>query len=218
MKIKLTEQQVSNLINKVTGSHLPDIDFEKEAPNLMRVAKDLANPLYGAVDIGKRLLGKNKNDTSATHTQFAPNIPSGNQMMHPLGHKGTITSTFGNRNTGIAGASTDHKGIDIAAPSGSPVYAPLDGIVTDSRDTTPNDCGGFVQLSHINMGTKFCHLSRLVVNKGDKVKKGQIIAYSGGGANDPMHGNSSGPHLHYEILSKSGIPVDPISTEPNLTA
>jgi murein DD-endopeptidase MepM/ murein hydrolase activator NlpD len=64
--------------------------------------------------------------------------------------------------------------------------------------------------------TKFCHLRRLNVREGDKVKKGQIIGYSGGGRNDPMHGNSSGPHLHYEILDKSSIAMNPTSVDPNL--
>jgi murein DD-endopeptidase MepM/ murein hydrolase activator NlpD len=142
-------------------------------------------------------------------------------MMHPLGHKYPIYSGFGKRaapydpNTGKKGSS-DHKGVDITVKSGSAVYAPLDGTVLFSQDTTPNPCGGFIQLDHVSVQTKFCHLRSMIVKQGDKVKKGQVIGYSGGGRNDPHPGVSTGPHLHYEILNKSGVAQNPLSVQPSL--
>lgn len=204
MKLKLTEQQVKGLINNLTDQ---DIDMEKEAPGLANFAKLMA----------KGNIPSQPNTVPNQSPDYATDIPSGNEMMHPLGHKRPISSEFGMRNINVRGASTNHKGIDISTSSGSPVYAPLDGIVSASRDTTPNGCGGFIKLDHANVETKFCHLSRMVVNQGDNVKKGQVIGYSGGGRNDPHPGTSSGPHLHYEILNKSGIAMNPVSVEPNLT-
>lgn len=226
MKIKLTEQQFADLTQKIINA-VPedlgsDIDMEKDAPNLSKLIKTImANknagiptPTSVATDkIKNSIFNRNK---QTPNIKFAENIPSGSQMMHPLGHKEQITSLFGQRNTNVPGASKNHEGVDISAKSGSSVYAPLDGVVLDARDTTPNACGGFIRLEHINIETKFCHLSRINVNVGDKVKKGQIIGRTGGGPNDPMHGVSTGPHLHYEILNKSGVAMNPTSVEPNL--
>ena len=217
MKIKLTEQQIGGLVknfkNNISSTQSDDIDLERDAPNLSKLVKFITGSNADNTDNTNKNLNTNK---PISGSQFAKNIPSGSQMMHPLGHKEPITSPFGSRNPGIRGASTNHKGVDIATPSNSPVYAPLDGVVMDSRDTTPNACGGFIQLNHINVETKFCHLSRMVVQQGEKVKKGQIIGYSGGGRNDPHPGIASGPHLHYEILDKRGVAEDPLMVEPNL--
>lgn len=209
MKLKLTEQQLIKLaININEQVALQPLDIEKEAPNLSKLAQFIG-----------------KNQTVSTDSipgplnvddKFAPDIPDGDDMMHPLGHKTSITSPFGNRVTNIKGASTNHKGVDISTPSNSPVYAPLDGIVSASRDTTPNACGGFIKLDHSNIETKFCHLSSMSVKPGQKVKKGQVIGYSGGGKTDPHPGISSGPHLHYEILNKGGIAMNPTSVQRNL--
>jgi murein DD-endopeptidase MepM/ murein hydrolase activator NlpD len=201
MKLKLTEQQVRGLIKNLTEQ---EMDFEKEAPNLSKFAKFISGT-------------QSANTTQlpvSDEPQFAPDIPDGDDMMHPLGHKSGVSSNFGVRNSSIG--SSNHKGIDIPTASNSPVYAPLDGIVSSSRDTTPNACGGFIKLDHSMMTTKFCHLSRMVVQSGQKVKKGQIIGYSGGGKTDPHPGTSTGPHLHYEILNKSGIAMNPSSVQPNL--
>ena len=221
MKIKLTEQQIGGLVNSLKGD-ASDIDMEKEAPNLSKLVKFLMTNKSAEPDALSKNFSDNKNGgllskiKNISTNKFAKNIPKGDQMMHPLGHKEPITSWFGSRNTGIRGATKNHKGVDISTPSNSPVYAPLDGVVLDSRDTTPNACGGFIKLDHINVETKFCHLGKMIVRQGEKVKKGQIIGYSGGGRNDPHPGISSGPHLHYEILDKSGIAMNPVSVEPNL--
>jgi len=219
MKVKLTEQQLVNIAKNLKDNtptpQVGDVDFEKEAPNLTKLIKTLMVNKDAAPDnISKNTLPNTSK--SVSEPEFIKIIPKGNQMMHPLGRKGPITSPFGSRNTGISGASKNHKGVDISTRSGSPVYAPLDGVVLYSRDTSPNACGGFIKLNHTNLETKFCHLRRLNVREGDNVKKGQIIGYSGGGKNDPMRGISSGPHLHYEILNKSGIAMNPTSVEPNL--
>jgi murein DD-endopeptidase MepM/ murein hydrolase activator NlpD len=202
MKLRITEQQVKSLIQNLNEQ---DLDLGAETPNLSKLAKIMSAGADTDTPTGT---------IPDTTPNFVPKIPVGDKMMHPLGHAGNITSNFGYR-TGSIGSS-NHQGIDISTPSGSPVYAPLDGVVISSRDTTPNACGGFVKLDHDSIETKFCHLSQLNVKEGQQVKKGQIIGYSGGGQNDPMRGTATGPHLHYEIRNKSGIAMNPTTVQPNL--
>jgi len=110
-----------------------------------------------------------------------------------------LTSGFGPRNIG-GNASKNHMGCDLGVPSGTPVYSVANGKVIAARDTSPNGCGGFVKIQHKDYSTKYCHLKRWDVKKGDEVSKGQQIGISGGASNDPFRGNSMGAHLHYEVL------------------
>jgi hypothetical protein len=110
------------------------------------------------------------------------------------------------------GGRRSHAGIDLAAKSGTEVLAPLDGEVFDSaiRD---NACGGTIAVDHGNINgkkikTRFCHNSKLLKNKGDTVKKGDVIAISGGGRKDVGRGTSTGPHIHFEEY-ENGSPVNP---------
>jgi murein DD-endopeptidase MepM/ murein hydrolase activator NlpD len=209
MKLKLTEKQVEGLVKLLTEQEVkPLLNQNSSQPNSIATDK-LLDYLYG---IGGASIEGIKQLTSTMPTDPLP--PDGSDLMHPLGHKSKITSNFGPRE-GSAGSS-DHKGVDIATISGSPVYAPADGKVTEARDTTPNGCGGFIELEHSNYKTKFCHLRLWIVRKGDKVKQGQIIAYTGGGPDDPYRGTSTGPHLHYEILNTSDVALNPTKVEPNL--
>lgn len=218
MKIALTEQQVKNLATNVLASSNGsnpfegiDTEIQKVAPNLSKLGK-----LLSGVYKGKPMDFSSPMDPS-DGADISPEILKslGTDMLHPLGKKMDISSTYGQRNTSVG--SKNHKGVDIAAPSGSPVYAPLDGVVLASRDTSPNGCGGFVKLDHDKIITKFCHLRKLVASEGQRVKKGQLIGYSGGGKNDPMRGVATGAHLHYEILDKSsGIAMNPMTVQKNL--
>lgn len=197
MKIILREEQVKKLINNVIN--------EEESSDTGSLV-NFFQKLVGGSD--------NSSSNSTDNSQFSPEIPSGSELMHPLGRKTRISSGFGKRNPVVG--SKNHKGVDISTPSGSKVYAPNDGRVIAAKDTTPNGCGGFVEIDHGNMKTKFCHLRQWVVNSGDTVKKGQLIGYSGGGKNDPYRGTSSGSHLHYEILNSNNIAMNPISVQNNL--
>jgi len=198
------------------AARFDDIDIEGDAPNLAKFLKGMKNP----DDLLAKLQGEDPGTPSAPSapgrkgTNIAALIPKGTEMMHPLGHKTRISSNFGRRN--VAVGTKNHKGVDLSTPSGSPVYAPLDGVVTKSLDTTPNACGGHIRIDHGNLETKFCHLSRMIVRKGQKVKKGEIVGYSGGGKGDPHPGTSTGPHLHYEILGPNGIALEPTDIQSNL--
>ena len=115
---------------------------------------------------------------------------------------GRITSHFGYRNTGIRGASTNHKGIDIAVPSGTPIYAADGGTVTFSGY---KGAMGYVII--IDHGNGFCtyyeHNASLLVSAGAHVYKGQQIAKAG------RSGVASGVHCHFGITYR-GSYVNPL--------
>jgi murein DD-endopeptidase MepM/ murein hydrolase activator NlpD len=113
-----------------------------------------------------------------------------------------LTSGFGMRTHPVLGGRRQHRGIDLAAPTGTPVYATADGVV--SRADWYSSYGLYISLEHgAAMQTRYAHLSRLAVAAGDSVKKGDLIGYVG------STGRSTGPHLHYEVRVE-GLAVNPI--------
>ena len=104
---------------------------------------------------------------------------------------GTITSEFGEREATIAGMTTDHKGIDIAANTGTNIKAAMAGTVSVSEENS--EYGKFIKIVNGDIMTVYAHCKTLKVKVGDKVKLGQTIATVG------STGNSTGPHLHFEI-------------------
>jgi murein DD-endopeptidase MepM/ murein hydrolase activator NlpD len=115
---------------------------------------------------------------------------------------GKITSSFGDsRFSPSSGGARPHKGIDISAPVGTPITATADGVVNFAG--RESEYGLVIRLDHGHgYSTVFGHLKDLFVKTGDKVIQGQTIATVG------MSGNSTGPHLHYEVLIQSN-PVNP---------
>lgn len=112
-----------------------------------------------------------------------------------------LTSGFGMRNHPIFGGRRAHKGLDLAAPIGTPIRASADGTV--SKAEWFSGYGLFVSLEHGGeIQTRYGHMSRLNVYNGQQVKKGDVIGYVG------STGNSTGPHLHYEVRI-DGVAVNP---------
>jgi murein DD-endopeptidase MepM/ murein hydrolase activator NlpD len=100
-----------------------------------------------------------------------------------------------------AGMAPGHTGVDIAARQGDPVWAAADGEVTFAG--WDNYFGNKIEIRHSDkISTLYGHNAKLLVKAGDKVKQGQVIALVG------STGQSSGPHLHYEV-KVNGIPADP---------
>lgn len=114
---------------------------------------------------------------------------------------GDVTSRFGWRNSPMGGGSDYHPGIDIANSIGTPIVATADGKVVESGRAS-----GYGQLVHIDHGngieTLYGHNSQLIVQVGQLVKKGQLIAYMG------STGYSTGSHVHYEVRV-NGTAVNP---------
>ena len=119
----------------------------------------------------------------------------------PLDHT-TMTSGFGMREHPILGGRRNHKGVDLAAPSGTPVYATADGVVAKAEWFS--GYGNYIQIEHgAELETRYGHLSGYAVHSGDHVHKGELIGYVG------STGRSTGPHLHYEVRV-AGDAVNPV--------
>ena len=106
-----------------------------------------------------------------------------------------ISSNFGMRKHPISGYNKMHKGVDFAAPTGTPIYAGGNGIVEFIGNN--GGYGKYIRIRHNNeYKTAYAHLSRYEkgISKGVRVNQGETIGYVG------STGNSTGPHLHYEIL------------------
>lgn len=124
-------------------------------------------------------------------------IPSRNPL-----ENATLTSNFGMRTHPVLGGRRGHKGIDLSAPTGTPIYASADGVVT--RADWFSSYGLYISLDHgASLETRYGHLSRLNVAEGQEVKKGDLIGYVG------STGRSTGPHLHYEVRI-AGVAVNPV--------
>jgi murein DD-endopeptidase MepM/ murein hydrolase activator NlpD len=114
---------------------------------------------------------------------------------------GFFSDGFGWRRDPIDGSREFHKGVDIVAPSGTPVRAAADGLVTAAGRMA--GYGTMVHLAHgYGLGTRYGHLSRVLVTPGQRVKRGDVIGMVG------STGRSTGPHLHYEVF-RAGNQVDP---------
>ena len=106
-----------------------------------------------------------------------------------------LSSSFGMRKHPISGYNKMHKGVDFAAPTGTPIYAGGNGIVEFIGNN--GGYGKYIRIRHNNeYKTAYAHLSRYEkgISKGVRVNQGETIGYVG------STGNSTGPHLHYEIL------------------
>jgi murein DD-endopeptidase MepM/ murein hydrolase activator NlpD len=182
---KFTNRQVSNVgyvipVNASTAIEIPvpaprSFNLKTAAPQASQIATNSATAVQSNTE------------------QTTP--PVG--MMWPA--RGAFTSGYGRR------WGRMHKGIDIAAPVGTPIVAVADGVVTVSGW----DAGGFgkrIDIQHAD-GTRtlYGHNSRLLVAVGQHVKQGQQISAMG------STGRSTGPHLHFEFHSTGGNAVNPIA-------
>ena len=115
--------------------------------------------------------------------------------------EGRITSAYGYRINPFSHHREFHKGIDIANALGTPIKAPADGVVVQIG-WKRRGLGHYLEISHGEISTKFGHCQKFLVKKGERVKRGQIIALIGNS------GMSTGSHLHYEVRIKNR-PVNP---------
>ncbi len=125
----------------------------------------------------------------------------------PLEKKFPLGSGFGPRGA-LAGGKIkahNHKGQDIAAPMGTKVKSVDDGEVVRSTPTEQSGgYGNFIVIKHKDYYSAYGHLSKREVQKGDKVKRGELIGLVG------STGQSTGPHLHFEIRkTENGGQIDP---------
>ena len=118
-----------------------------------------------------------------------------------------ISSTFGGRQHPIHGRWMGHKGVDYAAPTGTPIHSTADGVIEFAG--TQSGYGNVIIVRHSDKYTTlYAHQSRMApgMRKGVKVSQGELIGYVG------STGWATGPHLHYEFRI-AGQPVDPLSVD-----
>lgn len=129
------------------------------------------------------------------YLDFIKSVPLGTPV------PGRLTSPFGRRSDPFTGKPAMHDGLDIHNRTGTRIKAPAAGVVTTSNYNRFN--GNYLIVDHGNgFKTRYLHLQRSLVKKGDRVERGQEIGLLGN------TGRSTGPHLHYTILY-NGDPIDP---------
>ncbi|WP_337661271.1 peptidoglycan DD-metalloendopeptidase family protein [Erythrobacter sp. Alg231-14] len=118
---------------------------------------------------------------------------------------GPISSRYGMRRHPILGYRRMHSGMDFRAGHGTPIVAVTDGRVQSAGRA--GGCGNAVKLDHGGgLATRYCHMSRMAVRRGQQVRRGQVIGYVG------STGLSTGPHLHYEMY-RGGRAINPASVD-----
>ena len=140
---------------------------------------------------------------------YDPDGETGKRFLtrRPVQGGGRLASRFGSRVHPIFKTRRMHTGVDLASKTGTPIYASGDGIVEKAQWLS--GYGKYVELKHVNgFETGYGHMSRIAdgMKPGVKVRQGQIIGYVG------STGNSTGPHLHFEI-KVNGRFVDPLSVK-----
>ncbi|MFR1710077.1 MAG: M23 family metallopeptidase [Clostridium sp.] len=179
----LNESEISNKIvehNDANDNSLVSFTVTKENP-VKYIQKTNAQVAFTTLSRG--------------NTELNREVFLHNSITTPI--KGILTSTFGEQREGYY-----HKGIDLAATTGTKIQAALDGTVSFSG--VADGYGKVVIIDHSdNLQTVYAHCNKLNVSAGEQVLRGQVIAEVGN------TGDSTGPHLHFEI-KVDGAPIDPL--------
>ena len=198
-----TRQNFSDFVksySQITDKYASSISRGNSSSNQTTAASDLMQlnrlieEMSSSYDSDKEVAAKLEKSNTALEN-YVDSLPT------LLPARGVISSNFGMRIHPTTKKNTQHNGIDIAADTGDPILAAASGIVTSSGYMS--GYGYAVIIDHQNgFKTLYGHASKLLVDKGEKVKKGQVIAKVG------STGRSTGPHLHFE-LQVNNKAVDP---------
>jgi len=171
----LYEQQVDQITGEVVGTEL-------HYAGLILSGKQLGYYRYD--HDGSRVGWYDRTGNSAARTLIRTPISGAR-----------LSSSYGMRRHPVSGYNSMHRGVDVAAPTGTPIIAAGSGVVTEAG--WYSSYGRYIRIRHNSTyDTAYAHMSRIArgVRAGARVEQGQVIGYVG------STGRSTGPHLHYEIL------------------
>jgi murein DD-endopeptidase MepM/ murein hydrolase activator NlpD len=181
-KYGLTRMRYASSLTQISESdRIRRLEYAEASKSTMNTISN------AALDDGMSSTGMSQSTPGGTFTlgnQF------GNTQTSGFGPR-RRPSTFGGKQ-----GSKNHGGIDYGVPTGTKIRAQADGKVIFAG--SKGGYGFYLQIDHGPVVTAYGHLSKIFVRVGDIVTKGQVVALSGGGKNDPGRGNSSGAHVHFE--------------------
>ena len=205
-------------IERIIGMFAYDVDMTKkitagDSIELLRTPPDAEGDselLYVGLTLGDTVRQFYRFATADGVVDFYdPDGETGKRFLNrrPLEGGGTLRSRFGYRIHPIFKTRRLHTGVDLAARTGTPIYAAGDGVISYYK--WQSGYGNKVEIQHVNgYETAYGHMSRYVdgLGVGSHVRQGQIIGYVG------STGQSTGPHLHFEIKINGNL-VDPLSVK-----
>ncbi|OTG64234.1 M23 family metallopeptidase [Acinetobacter silvestris] len=189
-------EQLSRTLSQGAYTHPDDIDLPASTQINVKLRQQ-----DKPIELNNESIAKKYGNNSYSGKNYTANTGSSWLVTHPLPDMKRVSSTYGGRTMG--GRAEHHSGLDLSAPSGTPIYATGPGIVTKSG--WGNGYGQYVEINHGNgYITRYAHASRLIASIGDRVNAGDHIANVG------CTGRCTGPHLHYEVV-KDGQRKNPSS-------
>lgn len=206
------------IIGELIKAYSYDVDFQrdiKQGHSLELVLDELKtaegkivsarNLRFASLNLGKKKIGIYRYTDKSGYTAYynADGESLKKALLRTPINGARISSGFGMRKHPIMGYNKMHRGVDFAAPTGTPIYAAGDGVIEYA--SWKSGYGNFVKVKHNGKyATGYGHASRIAkgIKPGVRVKQGQVIAYVG------STGNSTGPHLHYEVMV-NGAQVNP---------
>ncbi len=178
----------------------------KETKNKEKAYQDLMSALERKqTDIANEIDGLEKELRSALNVKELPIERSG-VLVCPLANC-LLTQAYGETSFAKkAYKSGFHNGVDLRAPLGTPVYAADDGTIMTTGNNGRVQYGRYVVIRHVNgLATLYAHLSRIDIESGTSVKRGEVIGYSGN------TGYSTGPHLHFGVYWAPEVSLKPFA-------
>ncbi|MDP4266671.1 MAG: M23 family metallopeptidase [Bacteroidota bacterium] len=231
IQLKMLNEKLDNLGNVLTELQQKDNNIYRVIFEADPISDNIRKGGIGGAERYSKLEGYNNSDIIIATTRKADIIArqlyvqsksfedvlnmakDKNKMLksipaiQPIKNKGLkqLVSGFGMRIHPLYKTLVMHTGVDFTATVGTPVYATGDGEIMNPAAETVSGYGNVIVVNHgYGYKTLYAHLSRKVVNPGQKVKRGEIIGYVGN------TGISTGPHLHYEVI-KNNVKINPVN-------
>ncbi len=193
IKLEIEEQEKNNkeINEEKTDSQIAKLDVNAEVQEKVKKYEKKQIAARAAENRRKKAEQEKKTQSSSTGQKGASaKVTSKGMFMRPISG-GTLTSPYGKRKSGF------HTGIDLSSKIGTPIYAAASGTVIFAGGNPRKSYGLYIKIDHGNgYQTLYAHCSKLYVSEGQKVSKGENIGAVG------STGNSTGPHVHFEIKYK----------------